>query len=390
MTASTHLVENAAATKIRSDDHRIVMTLDAGGTGLKFSAIRANRPIAGSLTLPTEADNLERCLGNIVEGFRRIKDQLPEPPVAISFAFPGPADYPAGIISNIGNLPAFRGGVALGPMLEDRFGIPVFINNDGDLFVYGEAIGGFLPYVNGLLDSAGSPKRYGNLFGITLGTGLGGGIVRNGELFLGDNSAAGEVWLLRDKLDPSVNAEEGASIRAVRRAYASECGIPVEQAPEPRMIYEIGMGLAEGNRAAAIEAFRRMGEVAGDVIAQATTLVDGLTVIGGGIAGAHPLFLPALVAAMNDTYAGTNGMRRLIPRAFNLEDDAERDVFLRGEATEITVPGSTRKVRYDPLQRTGVGLSRLGTSEAVAIGAYAFALRRLDNEARQTEHQTPR
>lgn len=377
MPVATNLVDRVAANRNRYQDERIVMTLDAGGSYLKFSAIRANQLAASPMTLPSEADNLERCLDNIVEGFERIRQQLPDAPVAISFAFPGPADYPAGIISNIGNLPAFRGGVALGPMLEERFGIPVFINNDGDLFVYGEAIAGFLPYVNGLLESAGSPKRYRNLFGITLGTGLGGGIVRNGELFLGDNSAGGEVWLLRDKLDPSVNAEEGASIRAVRRVYASESGIAVDQAPEPRVIYEIGMGVAEGNRAAAVEAFRRMGEVAGDAIAQALTLVDGLTVIGGGIAGAHPLFLPALVAAMNGSYGGT-GMRRLIPRAFNLEDETERKTFLRGDVKELTVPGSTRSVRYDPLQRTGVGVSRLGTSEAVAIGAYAFALSRLD------------
>ena len=51
---------------------------------------------------------------------------------------------------------------------------------------------------------------------------------------------------------------------------------------------------------------------------------------------------------------------------------------MRGEAVEVTVPGSTRKVAYDPLQRIGVGLSRLGTSQAVAIGAYAFALTALD------------
>src|SRR6266704_999091 len=77
-------------------------------------------------------------------------------------ASPGPADYPNGIIGDLGNLPGFRGGVALGPMLERKFGIPTFINNDGDLFVYGEAIAGFLPYVNDLLKKAGSPKRYKN------------------------------------------------------------------------------------------------------------------------------------------------------------------------------------------------------------------------------------
>ena len=56
---------------------------------------------------------------------------LNEPPVAISFAFPGPADYKRGIIGDLGNLPSLRGGIALGPMLEAEFGIPVFINNGG-------------------------------------------------------------------------------------------------------------------------------------------------------------------------------------------------------------------------------------------------------------------
>jgi glucokinase len=360
------------------NDRRIVMTLDAGGTALKFSAIRGNKLLVGPLTLPWEVEVLDRCLDNLVEGFRSVRKLLPEPPVAISFAFPGPADYPAGIISNVGNLPAFRGGVALSPFLEEKFGIPVFINNDGDLFVYGEALAGFLPYVNQLLEQAGNPKRYHNLFGITLGTGLGGGIVRNGELFIGDNSAGGEAWLLRNKLDPSLNAEEGASIRAVRKVYAEQSGIPLDDTPESKTIFEIGVGRAEGNKAAAVEAFRRMGEVAGDALAQALTLVDGLAVIGGGISGAHPLFLPPLVAAMNAEYEGTaKKFSRLIPRAFNLEDPAERETFLRGDVREVAVPGSARRIRYDPMQRTGVGLSRLGTSEAVSLGAYAYALSRL-------------
>jgi glucokinase len=348
-----------------SNDRRIVMTLDAGGTNLKFSAIRGDKLLFDPIYIPTEADNLDRCLGNIVEGFTRTRTQCPEAPVAISFAFPGPADYPAGIIGDLPNLPAFRGGVALGPMLQNKFGVPVFINNDGDLFVYGEAIAGLLPYVNELLENAGSPKRYKNLFGVTLGTGFGGGIVRDGELFLGDNSVGGEGWLLRNKRDPTVNAEEGACIRAVRRVYAQVAGIPLEQTPDPKVIYDIGMGQAPGHREAAIEAFRQLGDVAGDAIAQALTLVDGLAVIGGGIAGAQQLFLPALVDALNDVYVKAGGVR------------LRREIFLRGETREITVPGSAQTVKYDPLQRIAVGMSRLGTSEAVAIGAYAFALRKL-------------
>src|SRR6266446_2586213 len=129
-------------------DSRVVMSLDGGGTNLHFLAIRGNKLLDQGFVLPSNADHLERCLDGIVQGFTRLRDECPEPPVALSFAFPGPADYPAGIIGDLPNLRGFRGGVALGPMLADRFGIPVFINNDGDLFAYGEAIAGLLPHVN--------------------------------------------------------------------------------------------------------------------------------------------------------------------------------------------------------------------------------------------------
>jgi glucokinase len=362
-----------------ASESRIVMTLDAGGTNLRFAAMRGGKPITETVSLPSNGDDLTKCLANIVDGFTQVKALCPESPSAISFAFPGPADYPNGIIGDLGNLPGFRGGVALGPMLEGKFDIPAFINNDGDLFVYGEAIGGLLPHVNNLLEKAGSPKRYKNLFGITLGTGFGGGIVRNGELFTGDNSMAGEVWLLRNKLHPAMNAEEGACIRAVRRAYAEQTGIPFDQVPEPKELFEIANGEKAGNQPAAVEAFRRLGETAGDALGNALTLIDGLAVIGGGVSGAWPLFLPALVAELNGTYTGPDGnkFRRLSSAVFNLEDPAQLETFLKGETRTIKVPGSDRTLAYDPLQRVGVGMSRLGTSEAVAIGAYAFALQKL-------------
>ena len=358
---------------------RIVMTLDAGGTNLRFSAMRGGKPVTATVSLPSNGDDLTRCLAHIVDGFTQVKALCPEAPSAISFAFPGPADYPHGIIGDLGNLPGFRGGVALGPMLEEKFGIPVFINNDGDLFVYGEAIGGLLPHINRLLEKAGSPKRYRNLVGVTLGTGFGGGIVRNGELFIGDNSMAGEVWLLRNKFHPEMNAEEGTCIRAVRRVYAEQTGSALDEVPEPKELCEIANGEKIGNQPAALEAFRCLGESVGDALGSALTLIDGLAVIGGGVSGAWPLFLPAVVEELNGTYTGPAGnkFRRLASAAFNLEDPAQLGVFLKGETRTIKVPGSGRSLAYDPLQRVGVGMSRLGTSEAVAIGAYAFALQKL-------------
>jgi hypothetical protein len=60
--------------------------------------------------------------------------------------------------------------------------------------------------------------------------------------------------------------------------------------------------------------------------------------------------------------------------------------FLKGETKELPVPGSSRTVKFDGLQRVGVGISRLGTSEATAIGAYAFALRQLEKRPASLVH----
>jgi len=363
-------------------DPRTVMTLDAGGTTFVFSAMRGQRQVLAPIAQPSHGDDLDDCLQGIIDGFARVRAALDRCPDAISFAFPGPADYPAGIIGKLGNLPAFRDEVALGPMLEDHFDVPVYINNDGDLFAYGEAIAGLLPEVNEELARAGNPKRFRHLFGATLGTGFGGGIVRGGQLLLGDNSGAGEVWRLRHKLEPRQFVEEGVSIRAVRRSYAEMAGIPPERSPEPQEIFAIAEGRVPGNRTAAEEAFRRLGEIAGDALATVTTLIDGLIVIGGGLAGAAALFLPSLVAEMNGHLESLTGKRvdRMGVRAFNLEQPEELREFLSGAPRELEVPYSRRRVLYDPLRRVGVGLSRLGTSRAVAVGAYAFALDALDRD----------
>jgi glucokinase len=109
------------------------------------------------------------------------------------------------------------------------------------------------------------------------------------------------------------------------------------------------------------------------------TLIDGLAVIGGGLSKGHPLFLPTLVEKLNGFYADTRGKQfhRLASTAFNLEDPEQLGTFLMGDIREIMVPGNDRKIKHDPLQRTGVGMSRLGTSVAVAVGANAFALKKL-------------
>lgn len=363
-----------------STDKRTVMTLDAGGTNLVFTAIRGNEQVIDAITLPTHGDNLDKCLSSIIEGFQRITSQLQTRPVAISFAFPGPADYPTGIIGDLPNLPAFRGGVALGPMLTEKFGIPVFINNDGDLYAYGEAIAGYLPYVNTLLEKAGCTKRYKNLLGITLGTGFGAGIVRDGNLFLGDNSNAGDIWRFRDKLLPLMNVEAHASIAGIKRTYASETGTVLERSPEPKEIYEIAKAKRRGDQRAAVKAFTALAESAGNAIAHAAALVDGIVVLGGGLAGAADVFLPLLVSEMNSEFTTISGerFRKVAAKVFNLEDENEIKKFLQRNVKEIPVYLTDKKVKYDSEPRIGIGVTKIGTSKAICIGAYTFALKALD------------
>ncbi len=361
------------------DDKRIVLTLDAGGTNFVFSAIQGGEKIVKEVILSSEANNLDASLDNLVIGFKEVINRLSEKPVAISFAFPGPADYPAGIIGDLPNFPAFRGGVALGPYLEDKFGLPVFINNDGDLFAYGEALTGVLPQINQKLKAAGSKKQYKNLLGVTLGTGFGAGIVLAGELLIGDNAAGGDVWCLRNKKYPQHIIEESVSIRAIKRVYKELSGDKNADTLEPLDIFNIAEEKKAGNVEAAKASFAELGELAGDAISTAITLIDGLIVIGGGLAGASKYFLPALIKEMNSKLGMMDGniFNRLQMKAYNLEDEEQFARFAKGEAKTIKIQGTDKLIDYDPMKRIGIITTKQGTSHSVALGAYMYAIKHL-------------
>lgn len=361
------------------NENRIVMTLDAGGTNFVFSAIRANKELVTPKSVAVPHNKLSVLLRLIIEGFRSVTKELPEKPAAISFGFPGPIDAPKGIIGDLENIPCFRGGVALGSMLAAEFGIPVFINNDADLFAYGEAIGGLLPAINSKLRKENSEKRYGNLLGVTLGTGFGGGFVQEGSLLKGDNSAPAEINRMRNVIYPNCSVEESVSIRGIQRVYQRESKFGDRRDISPKKIYEIGMGNRAGDKEAAKVAFDEFAIAAADALANASTLLDGLIVIGGGISGAYKLFLPKLVSEMNSKFQKMDGgnLNRLEIEVFNLESSDHRKNFFKGNPKQIKIPFSEKTVAYDPKKRIGIGVSKLGTGPAVALGAYAFALNKL-------------
>lgn len=368
-----------------SYDSRIVLTLDAGGTNFVFSAIQSNKEIATPYCLPACPDNLTDCLNSLVEGFTYIKNQLSTAPVAISFAFPGPADYKNGIIGDLPNFPSFRGGIALGPFLQEHFNIPVFINNDGNLFAYGEALAGALPELNKRLKEHGSKRQYKNLIGITFGTGFGSGIVINDHLLTGDNDCGGDVWVFRNKLYPEMIVEESVSIRAIMRVYKELSGSG-DSRLTPEDIFLIAEEKKAGDKQAAIASFAQFGEAAGDAISHLLTFTDGIVVIGGGIMGASKYIMPAILKEMKSTlttFAG-NILPKLQMEVFNVEDEKQFEYFLLDKNTEIPIHNSHKTVHYHRYKKTVLMKTVLGTSRAISLGAYSYALHALDYQTEKT------
>ena len=341
-----------------SKDKKIVLTLDAGGTNFVFSAICNNEEIVEPVRLKAVTTDTEGCLATLVQGFTTVKEKLGIEPVAISFAFPGPADYERGVIGDLPNFPSFRGGVALGPYLESVFKIPVYVNNDGNLFAYGEALAGALPRVNKALEEAGCKRRYKNMVGITLGTGFGCGVVIDKVLLTGDNGCGGDVWCMRNGMYPFVIAEESVSIRAVRRVYAEMSHEEIGDLT-PKDIGDIANGTRPGNQKAAQESFRQLGQVTAAALSK--------------------WILPGMMeefARPAGTFTG-NLLPTLQSEVYNFEDEEQRAAFLEDKDVYVDVPHSDQKVLYQAQRKVAVLVSELGASKAINLGAYNFALNQL-------------
>ena len=98
--------------------------------------------------------------------------------------------------------------------------------------------------------------------------------------------------------------------------------------------------------------------------------------------GRGRFFLAALMAELNSSYASAveERVRRLIPKAFNLEEPKEINQFLEPTIRNILVPGTRARQAMTPRRGSELDFRVSGRARAVAIGAYAFALRKIDRQ----------
>lgn len=123
--------------------------------------------------------SVEDVLGDIYS----VVDALIDREVAgIGIGVPSVVDVEAGIVYDVQYIPSWV-EVPLKRLLEDRYRKPVFVNNDANCFALGELY-------------FGKGKGAGSMIGLTLGTGLGGGVIIHNKLFAGYNCGAGEIGLL--------------------------------------------------------------------------------------------------------------------------------------------------------------------------------------------------
>ena len=162
----------------------ITVGVDIGGTKIQAAAVR-NGSVAGShrvSTPETGANDLVATVGDAITKSLAETDADLEDLSAIGIGVPGAVDTAAGTVSNSPNLPGFQGAdpIPLAQMVSAVAGnVAVRLDNDVRVAILGEWKRG-----------AGRPYR--NLLGVWVGTGVGGGLVLNGELY-GGPGAAGEI-----------------------------------------------------------------------------------------------------------------------------------------------------------------------------------------------------
>lgn len=246
----------------------LVLGIDLGGTAIKLGCCSPQGTCVRSITVPTPQPSTPEPVVDAISTAVHTLDPDKTLPV-IGIGMPGPADNTGRIARVSINLDDWL-DVPLAEWIEDKTGRPTTIANDANCAGLGEALYG-----------AGQPFQ--NLIMLTLGTGVGGAIIMNGELYTGRDGAAGELGLITLWPDgPPCNSgnngslEQFVSVRAIRRDHQCE---PHELA-------------ARGDEVA-IAFWQDYGRNLGAGLASLIyVLTPEAVILGGGIAASTELFLP--------------------------------------------------------------------------------------------------
>ena len=260
------------------EQQKKVIGVDLGGTNMRAGRIYGH-VLEAEATLPTPADAQSQA--ETIEALVRVIEKVWSDEVrAIGIGVPSVVDREKGIVYNVANIPHWE-EVPLRAMLEARFGVPVQVDNDANCFALGERIFGI-------------GQNYANFVGLTIGTGLGGGIIQQGKLLADANCGSGEFGTLPYK-------EQTLEYYCSGSFFQNIYGISGK---------EMYVRALQGDKEA-LAAYRQLGLYVADAIKFVVLTVDPeMIVFGGSVAEAHALFEASMQEGLQD-FPYPNSIKRL-------------------------------------------------------------------------------
>jgi glucokinase len=235
----------------------VIIGVDVGGSNVRAAAIKGGEIVARYARPISSKAEEAVVVQEVLDTIDRVD---PGNAGGIGCGVPSIVDLEHGIVRNVENIPSWR-AVPLKRILEDRYGVPAFVNNDANCFALGEW-------------QFGRAVGYRNVVGITIGTGLGAGLVLDGRLFSGPNCGAGEIGTIPYR---DATVEHYCSGQRLLR----ETGVTGD------VLFE----RAQGGDPEALSAFRELGRDLGHALLIVLYAYDPeIIVLGGSVASAFPYF----------------------------------------------------------------------------------------------------
>jgi glucokinase len=303
---------------------RCAIGVDFGGTSVKMARVDEQGEIGARANFATT--NLKSVDGWLDEVERHAETLLADLPLdvectGIGVGVPGFVDYAKGFVHDLTNVPGWR-AVPLAELLVKRFGMTARVDNDVNAMAVGEC-------------TYGAGQAYQHAVFITLGTGVGGGLLLNNNLYRGAYSMAGEIGHVSIDMNGVVSSTGRGGVeqyvgnrRIVERALqAIDAGRKsdilaraggVRGAVTPKIICEA----AEAGDAVAQEVFDFVADCLATMMASVSYLLQPQAfIIGGGVAAAGPVLFEPLRKHLNARLSPYFAERLVIKRA-KLGNDA--------------------------------------------------------------------
>ena len=278
---------------------RWTVGVDFGGTNVKAGLVSSAGRVAAARVLSSRTVSrparFVEGLGEAVEDLARSVGTRPRGLRGVGVGAPGPVDVERGMVHSLVNVPGWH-RVPLRRLLERRLGCRCAVDNDANLFALGEF-------------TFGAGRGAQCLVCLTLGTGLGGGLIVGGVLHRGARGAAGEAGHM--VIDPD-GPRCGCGVKGCLEAHVGAAALlrmgrrAVRQGAEPlrtlvhrargRLTPALLSQAARQGDASARRIWVEFGRFLGIGLGNLVNLLDpDRIVLGGGVAGAWPLFYPTLI-----------------------------------------------------------------------------------------------